>query len=99
MGDFENWQDRYYPLMTEIGKCDNIVVKLGGHEEWAVEPKPVMTHCLKAFGWDKCLAESNWFMIEGFGGTVVTPMKLLMECCEELGATQEQLDKVFAENT
>jgi len=97
LGEYENCED-YYPLISEIAKCKNIVVKLGGHEEWSCEPKPVMLHCIKEFGYDRCLAESNWFMIEGFGGTVVEPMQLLMQYCQELGATQEQLDMVFFKN-
>lgn len=82
-------------LITEVGKFENVVCKLGGQEESEVDPVEVLKHCIESFGWDRGVAESNWFVCEGLGWKLDKPFDLLSQACDELGATQAQRDKVF----
>jgi len=82
-------------LITEVGANENVVCKLGGQEEGEVDPIEVFKHCIESFGWDRCVAESNWFVSEGLGWSLNKPFDLVSQACDELGATEQQRDKVF----
>lgn len=58
----------------------------------------IVRHCLESFGWDRCLAESNWFVLEALGWDFKDPFDNIMEVCDGMGATQEQKDLVFYKN-
>lgn len=98
LGKFENWEEKYKPVITEMASLPNVVCKLGAQEQFMTDPLHVLRHCIKEFGWDKCLAESNWFVGEAIGWKFSETFSNVMKVCKELGATQEQLNKVFYEN-
>lgn len=96
---FENHWEQWIHYISEFAKHKNIVCKMSDIEEWGVPDFiPYMKHCLQAFGFDRCLAESNWFLIECFGHAYSLPYQLLLKSCEELGATQDEKDMVFFKN-
>lgn len=82
-------------LITEVGKHQNVVCKLGGQEEAEVDPVEVLKFCIESFGWERGVAESNWFVSEGHGWKLNKPFDFLSQACDELGATRAQRDKVF----
>mmetsp|Transcript_27655 Transcript_27655/g.44220 ORF Transcript_27655/g.44220 Transcript_27655/m.44220 type:complete len:297 (-) Transcript_27655:2335-3225(-) len=94
-GEMEQWG----PAMDKLGKLPNVYVKLGACEEWDVkEPAKYMERAIQAFGFDKVLYESNWFVSEAMGFPYDRTAKLVLEVCNNLGATHDELDKVFHDN-
>ena len=72
---------------------------MGAIEEWGVaDPAPYIDHALQVFGFERCLAEGNWFVSEGLGESYGRVFELLKEGCERAGATAAQERAVFAGN-
>ena len=64
----------------------------------AFRSAPYIDHALSAFGFERCLAEGNWFVSEGLGESYGRVFELLKEGCERAGATAAQERAVFAGN-
>ena len=58
----------------------------------------IVRHCLESFGWDRCMAESNWFVSDVLGLKFKDTFDNIMEVCDAMGASQEQKDLVFYKN-
>jgi len=62
------------------------------------DPGAVMDRAIAAFGFDRVLYESNWFVSEAMGDEYCRVGNLLKEACERAGATEEQMKNVFQGN-
>lgn len=94
-GDMENWG----PAIDTLGKLPNVYAKMGATEEWAVTNHgDYMDRAIAAFGFDRVLYESNWFVSEAMGDKYDTTAHLLLAACKRSGATDEDVRKVFADN-
>jgi L-fuconolactonase len=94
-GEMETWG----PAIDAIGKCPNVYCKMGASEEWGVANKgEYMDRAIAAFGFDRILYESNWFVNEAMGDSYDTAAKLLLEACARAGATAADLAKIFRGN-
>ena len=93
--DFASWA----PAITELAKRPNVCAKLGAIEEWQVaDPGPFLDHAIQAFGYDRVIYESNWFVNAAMGHTYEETLKLVEASCKRLGASDEETDLVFAAN-
>lgn len=81
-----------------LAENKNLVCKLGDIEEFFVEPKPYLEVAIKNFGFERCLAESNYFVNIAMGDDYWYAFEVQKEVCEKLGASKEDLDKVFFTN-
>lgn len=91
--------EKWGPAIDELGKLPNVYMKMGALEEWEVsDPEVYMMRAIKAFGFDRILFESNWFVQQALGDPFDRVAVMLLKCCRESGATQEDLNKVFREN-
>ena len=61
-------------------------------------PSVASTTAQQVFGYERCLAEGNWFVSEGLGESYGRVFELLKEGCERAGATAAQERAVFAGN-
>lgn len=87
------------PAITELGKLPNVYAKMGAVEEWDVSnPDEYMDHAIKAFGFERIIYESNWFVSEAMGEPYDKTAMLLLEACRRAKATKEDLLKVFVGN-
>jgi len=94
-GEMEAWG----PAMDALGKLPNVYAKMGAAEEWGVEnPAEYMDRAIAAFGFERILYESNWFVCEAMGDAYDKSAGLLKEACERAGATAADLKKVFYDN-
>lgn len=94
-GEMENWG----PAIDELGTLPNVYMKSGAVEEWDVEdPSAYMERLVNAFPFDRLLYESNWFVNEAMGDSYDRSAKLLHEACLKKGATDADLQNVFANN-
>jgi len=85
--------------MQQFAENDNLVAKIGAPEEWFVEDKyKYALEGVKAFGFQKIMAESNYLVNVARGDDYWMAFEMLEKACEELGATQEQKDNVFFKN-
>ena len=92
---FETWKKD----ITDLAAQGNVVAKLGDIEEWDVaDPQPYLQHALKTFGFERCLYESNWFVNKAMGDMYDKTFLATLKACQELGATEEQLEMVFRGN-
>lgn len=98
VGEYDHHWIEFKKGIKELASYQNVTCKLGGHQEWMVSPIPFIKFCLEQFGWDRCIAESNWFVSEGIGHEYSDVFKYIMQACDDLGATQEQKDMVFVNN-
>jgi len=93
--DFATWA----PAITELAKRPNVLAKLGASEEWQVaDPGPFLDHAIEAFGYDRVLYESNWFVNQAMGHTFDETFNLVEDSCKRLGASEEQTNMVFVAN-
>jgi L-fuconolactonase len=97
--DFETWA----PAITELAKnCPNVVAKLGAIEEWRVsDPAPFLDHALGAFGLQRVMYESNWFVPAAFGGKAEKYDKtfgLVKGALTRAGASADEVKAVFNAN-
>ena len=94
--DFDTWA----PAVTELARrCPNVIVKLGASEEWKVADRGrFLDHAIQTFGFDRVIAESNWFVNEAMGEAYDHTFVLVRQSCERLGATREQIEAVFCGN-
>merc|ERR1719210_2420170 len=84
---YEEWKS----CIIEVAKYPNVVCKIGGHEMFAPHDVfDIVKHCVNEFGWERCLAESNWFVQEGRGYDFIKTFDNIMTVCDKLGATQDQ---------
>eukprot|EP00928_Gymnodinium_smaydae_P026330 TRINITY_DN20711_c0_g1_i1.p1 TRINITY_DN20711_c0_g1~~TRINITY_DN20711_c0_g1_i1.p1 ORF type:complete len:173 (-),score=25.76 TRINITY_DN20711_c0_g1_i1:134-652(-) len=91
--------DKWGPAIDAIGKCPNVYAKMGAVEEWGVpNPADYMDRAIAAFGFDRILYESNWFVSEAKGDTYDASAIMLLEACKRAGATASDLQKVFRDN-
>lgn len=94
-GEMAKWG----PAIDRLGKLPNAYMKMGAVEEWEVEdPGEYMDRAIKAFGFDRILYESNWFVSEAMGDVYDRTPTLLLKACERAGASEADLHKVFAGN-
>jgi len=94
-GEMEKWG----PAMDAIGKCPNAYAKMGATEEWGVtNAADYIDRAIAAFGFDRILYESNWFVNEAMGDAYDTSAKLLLDACNRAGATEADVFKVFRSN-
>jgi len=96
-GQMESWG----PAMDALGKLPNVYAKMGATEEWDVsdqEKGALMDRAIAAFGFDRVMYESNWFVNEVMGDAYDKTALLLLEGCKRAGATEDDLRKVFREN-
>jgi L-fuconolactonase len=94
-GEMEKWG----PAIDAIGKFPNTYCKMGASEEWGVSDKGAyMDRAIAAFGFDRILYESNWFVNEAMGDSYDTTARLLLEACVRAGATEGDLEKAFRGN-
>jgi len=93
--DFDTWS----VAITELSKHPNVVAKLGAGEQWMVADRgPFLDHAISAFGFERVMAESNWFVNTAMGDAYDKMFLCVKESCERLGATPEQIDMVFSGN-
>lgn len=94
-GEMEKWG----PAMDAIGACPNAYAKMGATEEWDVpNVGDCMDRAIAAFGFDRILYESNWFVCEAMGDSFDKTANLLLEACNRAGASEEDISKVFRGN-
>merc|ERR550514_1709410 len=94
-GAMEAWG----PAIDALGALPNVYCKMGAVEEWEVEnPGDYMDRAIAAFGFDRILYESNWFVSAAMGDPYDKTAKLLKAACERASATEADLRKVFAGN-
>mmetsp|Transcript_32398 Transcript_32398/g.92277 ORF Transcript_32398/g.92277 Transcript_32398/m.92277 type:complete len:294 (-) Transcript_32398:2-883(-) len=94
-GEMEAWG----PAIDALGKLPNVYAKMGAVEEWDVpDPAAYMDRAIAAFGFDRILYESNWFVSEAMGFDYDRSATLLLEACRRAGATDDDLKKVFRSN-
>eukprot|EP00656_Telonema_subtile_P013011 TRINITY_DN16593_c0_g1_i1.p1 TRINITY_DN16593_c0_g1~~TRINITY_DN16593_c0_g1_i1.p1 ORF type:complete len:218 (-),score=47.84 TRINITY_DN16593_c0_g1_i1:228-881(-) len=91
--------DVWGPAIDELGQFENVYLKMGAAEEWGVEdPAVYLDRALAAFGFDRVLYESNWFVSEAMGDGYDRSAQLLLDACVRASASEEQLQLVFAGN-
>lgn len=91
--------EEYKGYITELGKCPNVYVKLGAQEEWNEEPQSIQNilhHVLTSFGYDRCLAESNWFVSNGKGWA--NSLRAVLSVLKAQNAPPEAVQAVFELN-
>ncbi|CAK9070448.1 unnamed protein product [Durusdinium trenchii] len=94
-GDMDTWS----PAIDALGQLPNVYMKMGATEQWEVEdPGAYMDRAIKAFGFDRILYESNWFVNEAMGDAYDRTATLLYEACQRAGASDLDLVKVFRGN-
>ena len=76
-------------------KADVSVAPTGG----VVIKKGLSTKAaLRAFGFSRCLAESNWFVSRAHGRSYARSFEDAAAACAALGATDAEARAVFADN-
>eukprot|EP00929_Paragymnodinium_shiwhaense_P055301 TRINITY_DN27716_c0_g2_i1.p1 TRINITY_DN27716_c0_g2~~TRINITY_DN27716_c0_g2_i1.p1 ORF type:complete len:309 (+),score=60.02 TRINITY_DN27716_c0_g2_i1:59-985(+) len=94
-GEMEKWG----PAIDAVGKLSNVYLKMGAMEEWGVSGAAVyMDRAIAAFGFDRILYESNWFVNEAMGDAYDKTALTLLAACKRAGATEADLAKVFRDN-
>ena len=90
-GEMEVWG----PAMDGLGKLKNVYVKLGASEEWDVpNPADFLDRAVKAFGFDRLLYESNWFVSEAMGDSYDKTAGLVYDACMQARATEAEAQGV-----
>ena len=90
-GEMEVWG----PAMDGLGKLKNVYVKLGASEEWDVpNPADFLDRAVKAFGFDRLLYESNWFVSEAMGDSYDKTAGLVYDACMRARATEAEAQGV-----
>eukprot|EP00039_Didymoeca_costata_P019679 m.338513 g.338513 ORF g.338513 m.338513 type:complete len:294 (+) comp18450_c0_seq1:19-900(+) len=93
--DFDTWA----PAIDDLAKNKNVFAKIGAIEEWKVDsPDRYLDHALKAFGPERCMFESNWFVTDGMGFAYDRTLKEIVAACNRAGYTKEQIQNVLAGN-
>ena len=95
--DIEKWKSS----IDALAKCSNVVVKMGACEERGVsDPSVLIEYALKKFTFQRCMAESNWFVNVAFkpGYAIDRNFHLLLRACEKLNFTDAQIRAVFSDN-
>ena len=96
--DFETWA----PAIADLAKrCPNVYAKLGAIEQWDTrEPGPgaYLDHAIREFGFDRVLAESNWFVSTAMGFDYDDTFGKVMDALRRAGATPAQVESVFEGN-
>ena len=95
--DLEEWGS----AIDALAACPNVCVKIGASEQWGVtDPLVYMERALRAFGWGRSMAESNWFVCvaEKPGLAYDRNFELLDSACDRLGASEEDKRAVFCGN-
>eukprot|EP00747_Dinoflagellata_sp_TGD_P209860 gnl/TRDRNA2_/TRDRNA2_83239_c0_seq1.p1 gnl/TRDRNA2_/TRDRNA2_83239_c0~~gnl/TRDRNA2_/TRDRNA2_83239_c0_seq1.p1 ORF type:complete len:112 (-),score=22.26 gnl/TRDRNA2_/TRDRNA2_83239_c0_seq1:63-368(-) len=91
--------EKWGPAIDELGKLPNVFAKMGATEEWGVENHgDYMDRAISAFGFDRILYESNWFVSEATGDSYDKTANLLLAACKRANASESDIRKVFAEN-
>lgn len=94
-GEMEKWG----PAIDALGKLPNVYMKMGATEQWDVpNPEDYMDRAIAAFGFDRIIYESNWFVDIALGHSFARTLSMLLSACQRAGATKEDLRKVFADN-
>jgi L-fuconolactonase len=94
--DFDEWQQNISILASS---CPNIIAKMGAIEEWSCDdPAPFLDHAIMQFGYDRCMYEGNWFVSAAMGEAYDASAQHLLQACQRLGATQDQVNAVFRDN-
>ena len=91
----EEWRD----AMAELAAaCPNVFVKVGSMFTDGDEAARYFDDAIAMFGYERLLAESNWFVGSSDDSTYHSVFTLLMEACDRAGATDEEKAMVFHEN-
>ncbi|CAE7749912.1 ARP, partial [Symbiodinium necroappetens] len=91
-GEMEVWG----PAMDSLSKLKNVYVKLGAPEQWDVpNPADFLDRAIKAFGFDRLLYESNWFVNEAMGDSYDKTADLVYDACMRAHATEAELRKAM----
>ena len=91
--------DLWGPAIDALGKLPNVYAKCGAVEEWGVpNPEAYMERAIAAFGFDRILYESNWFVSEAMGDDYAKTARMLQAACVAAGATELDLANVFRNN-
>lgn len=85
--------------LAALALLPNVVVKIGAIEHFQLDdPSPLTKFVLQTFGYDRCMYESNWFMFAAQGIHWDVNYNQLLKALDELGASEEEKDKVFRLN-
>lgn len=71
---------------------------LGASQFDPATPGDYIDRAISAFGFDRILYESNWFVNDAMGDTYDKTAQLLYDGCKRAGATAEDLRRVFHDN-
>merc|ERR1740120_235694 len=94
-GEMEKWG----PAIDALAALPNVYMKMGAIEEWEVaNPDEYLDRGIAAFGFDRILYESNWFVSAAMGDNYARTPSRLLSACKRAGATKADLRKVFADN-
>ena len=95
--DFESWSVNIAKLAREI---PNTYCKIGAVEEWGCsEPYKYLEFAIEAFGYDRVLYESNWFVSRIVGGSKYDDTaKLLCKVLLSRKASRSEIENVFYRN-
>ena len=87
------------PAIDALSKLPNVYMKMGAMEQWDVScPGDYMDRAIAAFGFDRILYESNWFVNEAVGEEYDKTALVLYDACKRAGASHADLRKVFHDN-
>eukprot|EP00756_Hemistasia_phaeocysticola_P012533 Hpha_TRINITY_DN15206_c1_g1::TRINITY_DN15206_c1_g1_i1::g.64490::m.64490/K07046/K07046; L-fuconolactonase len=93
--DFASWSE----AVSALAKLPNVVAKPGAIEQWGVKDAgPFLDHTLRSFGYDRVIAESNWMVGAAGGDPYDSNFQQLWDSLKRLGATEEEIQKVFSGN-
>lgn len=96
LGCLKGGLEEYKGYLDQLATCPNVYVKMGAIEEWNVKnPKPIIRHALKAFGFDRCIAEGNWFVAQG---QYANSFDQLGAVLQEMKAPEKARAAVYAKN-
>ena len=96
---FDNYLEEWKARIKEFSELPNVMVKLGGSEISGVEDMmEMLRYTIKTFGFDRCLAESNWFVTEVKQDAYNFPFEMTLDVMREMNATDEQINNVFVNN-
>jgi L-fuconolactonase len=92
-------REEWRAAMAELAAtCPNVFVKVGSMFTDGEEAASYFDDAIAMFGYERLLAESNWFVGSSGGSSYHSVYTLLMEACDRAGATDKQKAMVFHEN-
>ena len=96
---FDNYREEWKARIREFSELPNVMVKLGGAAISGVEDMmKYLRYTIKTFGFDRCMAESNWFVTEVKEDAYNYPFEMTLAVMREMNATDEHINDVFVNN-